>query len=282
MTEAWEGDRAERWVRMAAGLERQLAPVSDLLFRTVALAPGERVLDVGCGTGPTTRTAAVHVGGGGSVTGIDLVDTMIAAAREEPLPKGGDVAPIQWVAADVTTWDGAESAFDAVISRFGVMFFDDPSAAFANMARVATPGGRLHLAMWADRRRSEIFEVPLRAAIRIITDELGAAPDVPPPDAGPFSLGRPDDVVPLLESAGWVDVVWQPEPVELAIGGGLSPADAAAGSLDLGPVRIVTAELDDALRLKVRDGIADEYAHHIRNGDVVLGGSVIIVSARRA
>src|SRR5262245_38950827 len=158
--DAWPDDRAERWVRMADRLERQLAPVGDRLFRAAELERGERVLDVGCGTGPTTRRAAALVGRDGSVTGVDISPEMLAAARRaEAL--GEDAAPIQWVVADAANWDPGPARFDVVISECGVMFFSDPSVAFANLARVTHEDGRFCAAAWAERTRSPLFELPL-------------------------------------------------------------------------------------------------------------------------
>ena len=162
--EVWPGDRAERWVRLADRLERQLAPVTDLLLAAAELRPGERVLDVGCGTGPTTRRAAAAVGPQGAVTGLDVSPEMIAAARERDTPHGG--ASIRWVEADAVTWDAGGGQFDVVISQFGVMFFADPAAAFANFARMTAPGGRLHIAVWAERSQSPIFDLPLSTRAR--------------------------------------------------------------------------------------------------------------------
>jgi SAM-dependent methyltransferase len=275
----WAGDRAERWVRMSAQLERQLAPVSDLLFAAAGLRPGERVLDVGCGTGPTTRAAASLVGPTGAVTGVDISAQMLDAARA--VDAGAGSAPIEWVEADVTSWDPGPEPYDVVLSRFGVMFFADPAAAFANLARATAPGGRLCAAVWADRARSPLFSLPLS----VVLDELrrwDLDTEVPPPDDGPFSLGDEGALRALLGGAGWQEVAVEPRPLRLRTGGGLPPAEAARASLEFGPTRIVTAGLDEDRRSRVVDAIAAAYADHLdEHGDVVLDATPVIVTARR-
>jgi SAM-dependent methyltransferase len=277
--DAWEGDRVARWLRMAEGLERQLAPVSDVLFRAAALQPGERVIDVGCGTGPTTRRAAQEVGPTGLVAGLDISGDMLAAAASVPVGPGA--APIEWVEGDVATADVGLPEADAVISRFGIMFFAHPVHAFERLA-AAAPGGRLAVAVWAHRERSALFEVPLRAALDEL-DRLGVEAAHPPRDGGPFSLGDEDEVRALLEAAGWTGVTWEPHGLRLLHGGGVGPREAAVASLDFGPTRFVTADLDDADREAVREAIERTLADHLDgSGQVVLGGEVIVVTARSA
>lgn len=277
--EEWPGDRAERWVRMADRLERQLIPASDLLFAAADLQPGERVLDVGCGTGPTTRRAASLVGRQGSVTGLDISPEMLeaAAARVEP---DADGASIQWVQADATTWDPEGASFDVVISQFGVMFFSDPAAAFANLARMTRPGGRLHVAAWAERSKSPIFDLPLTTALAELA--RGSIPvEVPAPDAGPYSLSDADKVTTMLGGAGWADVRWQEHELRLSLGGGAPPAEAAEGALEFGPTRIVMTGVDPAVRRTVAAAIARAFEDHVENGEVVLLATPVIISARR-
>ncbi|MFI5044430.1 MAG: class I SAM-dependent methyltransferase, partial [Acidimicrobiales bacterium] len=204
-TENWAGDRASRWVAMADDLEVQLAPVSELLLAAADLGPGERVLDVGCGTGPTTRRAAELVAPDGRVVGADVSDEMIAAASAR---SGEGGVAIDWVVADAAIWR-PDDPFDVVISRFGVMFFDDPSAAFANLARGTVPGGRLCVAVWSRRVDSDMFDLPLTVALAAL-EEAGIAVDPPPDGYGPFSLADPDAVVSMLEAAGWRDAAWTP------------------------------------------------------------------------
>jgi len=135
----WNEDRAAWWLANADARERQLQPVSDALFERASLQPGERVLDVGVGSGPTTGQAWEAVRPDGSVTGIDIAAPMINAARQRV------AAPeIEWIVGDAAAYDFPPKTYDAVISRFGVMFFVDPPAAFRNLCQATRPGGRLN------------------------------------------------------------------------------------------------------------------------------------------
>ena len=277
--DAWSGPRVARWLKMADGLERQLAPVAGLLAQAAALEPGERVLDVGCGVGPTTRDAAGAVGPSGSVTGLDLSAEMIAAAEDHPVATGS--APIRWVAADATVWDEPDGSFDAVISRFGVMFFEDPLAAFTNLARVSVPGGRLHVAVWAHRSRCELFDLPLTAVLAYRASAGLAEPPVPGPDEGPFSLSDDDVVAALVSSSGWRDPMVERHRVDFRLGGGLDADHAGRSALDLGPSRAVTADLDETQRSAASAAVTEALVGHVHDGEVVLGGEILVVSAYR-
>lgn len=277
--DAWAGPRVDRWLHLADGLERQLAPVAEVLARTAALQPGERVLDVGCGVGPTTREAANAVGPAGSVTGIDVSAEMLAAAAERPLP--AESATITWVTADATSWDAPDDSFDVVISRFGVMFFADPQKAFTNLARVAAPGGRLHVAVWADRTRCDLFEVPLAAVLdHRRRAGLPAVAELPP-DAGPFSLSDPEAVRAMLCASGWRDPLVEHHRLALRVGGGLDAEAAARSTLDLGPARAASADLTDAERAAASAAVTAAFRDHVQDDEVVLHGEILVVSAYR-
>ena len=277
--DAWSGPRVDRWLKLADGLERQLAPVAEVLANTAALRPGERVLDVGCGVGPTTRDAARAVGPTGSVTGIDVSSEMIAAAAARPVAAGS--APIRWVVTDATVWGAPADSFDAVISRFGVMFFDDPLQAFTNLGRVTAPGGRLHVAVWAHRSRCDLFEVPLAAVLAYRNAAGLPAVQVPPPDGGPFSLSDDDVAAALVASSGWRDPMVQRHRLSFRLGGGLDVERAALGALDLGPARATTVDLDDVQRIEASHAVAQVLHEHVQDGEVVLGGEILVVSAYR-
>lgn len=273
----WEGDRVSRWLAQAHGLDRQLTPVSDVLFAAAALASGERVLDVGCGHGPTTRRAASEVGPYGRITGLDISSDMVEAA--EGIESSSQAATIDWVAADVTGWE-APFAHDAVISRFGVMFFDDPVAAFSSIAAATAPGGRLCIAVWGPRQASELFEVPYRTAAATLT-ALGLAYEEAPTDRGPYSLCDRERTTALLEGSGWGDVGWAPHKLSLPAGGGMTAEAAGAVALDFGPARLITPEAP-TVRQQVIEAITDAYRDHLdADGHVVLGGQVVVVTAQK-
>lgn len=274
----WEGDRVQRWLRQSEALNEQLAPVTDLLFAAASLQAGERVLDVGCGHGPTTRLAAIEVGPTGAVTGIDVSADMIGAAAAVPVPDA--VAPVDWIVADVARWTPGAAGFDAVISRFGVMFFEEPVAAFTALADATRPDGRLCVAVWDRRDRSDLFQVPLDAALGALAAAGHTPPDLPV-DGGAFSLSDRDRATGLLEAAGWTDIGWDPRELLLRVAGGVPPADAARALLDLGPTRVVTPD-DPAIRTQVAAAIAATLADRVDDqGHVTLAAQVVIITAAR-
>lgn len=283
MSDLWDEDRVARWLDQAAALDLQLAPVTEGLFAAAGLGSGERVLDVGCGHGPTTRRAAAEVGASGAVTGVDVAEAMLQAGASVAPEEG--TAPIEWIHADVERWDPVaegRTGYDAVISRFGVMFFADPAAAFANLRAAARPGGRLAVATWAERTRCELFEVPLAVTVPILRAR-GIDFEVPPADAAAFSLGDAERITDLLGRAGWTDVDLREHRVEMAVYGGVGPAEAARAGLDLGPTRVIMSTQPEELRSEVAEAIANAYQDHIDQASHVrLGATFLVTTAATA
>jgi SAM-dependent methyltransferase len=279
-TEAWTAERATRWIAMTDAIDAQFTAVLDLLLAVAALRPGERVLDVGCGTGPSTRPAAALVGPHGSVVAADVSAEMIAAASARPV--AADAAPIEWVVADAQTWQTGGAPFDIVLSRFGVMFFDDAAAAFANLHAMTAPSGRLCVSVWAHRGESEMFDLLLSTTLASL-DEQGVVPgEVPAHDWGPFSLGDAPRVTAMLTSVGWRDVAWTPHRVDIPIGGGMPPAEAAPIVMQLGPTRMALMGADADVVGEVERRVTEVLRQHVDDaGNVVLGGQIGIITARR-
>jgi SAM-dependent methyltransferase len=196
----WNAERARFWLAHLAALEAPLIPVAAAIFSVVDLKPGERVLDVGCGAGVTTIEAADRVGPEGRVCGIDISPEMIEAARKR------SAAPnVEWVVADAVEYDLPMEGFDAIISRFGIMFFSNPERAFRRLHAACRPDGRMVASVWPHRDRAPYFALPYKILTSVL-DRRRARYTPIPTDQGPFSLGDEQQTIDLLLGAGWVDV----------------------------------------------------------------------------
>jgi len=199
MAELWNGPSGENWIRFDEHHNRGLRPWGEALLTAAAPAAGERVLDVGCGTGWTTRNAARAVGDG-HAWGADISQMLVTRAAATAEAEG--VRNVAFTVADAQIYPFEAGGLDLAISRFGVMFFADAVAAFANIGRALVPGGRLAFACWQEMAHNPWIGVPFRA----MTAEVGA-PEPPPPDApGPWSLAEPDRVRSVLGAAGFAGV----------------------------------------------------------------------------
>ncbi|HEY8545563.1 MAG TPA: class I SAM-dependent methyltransferase, partial [Acidimicrobiales bacterium] len=225
MKEGWNGEMGAQWVRRHDSYDRMLAPWAELLAATAAIRPGEHVLDVGCGNGITTREAARAAAPDGTVTGVDLSAPMLAHARTVAGQEG--LSNVELRQADAQTDDlapgGDRPGYDVVVSRFGVMFFDDPVAAFANIRKVTAPGGRLALVTWAPVQRQQwLLEMITAALQHVPPPELPTGPDQP----GMFGLSTTERIEAVLEGSGWSDVAVTEHPRPMVIGGGTTLDDA--------------------------------------------------------
>lgn len=230
MIRYWNEGAAPAWTTFDEALDAQLAPLGARARARANLRGGERVLDVGCGCGATTLELAEAVGPTGRVVAVDVSRPMLARA-EERARRSGLADRIEFRLEDAQTAALGPAAFDIVFSRFGVMFFADPVAAFTNLRRALSAGGRLAFVCWQPREKNPWMLAPALAAAKHIP-----FPTPPPPDApGPFAFGDPTRVRGILEAAGFADVVLDPvnEPMRLA---GDSVDEALALFLAVGPV----------------------------------------------
>jgi SAM-dependent methyltransferase len=196
----WNGPTARFWVDHDDRYDALLARHGEALLAAAAPEQGEHVLDVGCGCGSTTlRVAASVEPGGGTALGVDISRAMIDKARYRAADSG--TANVTFAVDDVQTAKLGRAVFDLAISRYGVMFFRDHTAAFANIRGAMRPGGRLAFVCWAERTRNENWTVSFDA----LAPHLDLAPPVARPD-GPFALADPSYVQAILGRAGWTDV----------------------------------------------------------------------------
>jgi SAM-dependent methyltransferase len=276
-TDAWRGKGSASWLEQADRLEAMLDPVLDPLFDAAALAPPEAVLDVGCGRGVTTRAAAAIVGTTGRVTAVDVAPDLIEAAAARAVPDGA--APIEWLVADAQRAPFADGSFDAVISRFGVMFFDDAVAAFANLRRAVRPGGRLAVCTWRPRDASPFQHAGYDAIVTALT---AAGYDIAAgdPTAGPYAFGVDSYVHEVLGAAGWHDIVLTPLEMPLYFAGPeTSPLDAVGVALGMHGTRAMLAPFDDRARDIAHDALLHAYERHHDGSGVRLDAAMVLITA---
>jgi SAM-dependent methyltransferase len=278
----WNEVAGAKWVANQDRLDRLMAPLTDALLQVAAPRPGERVLDVGTGCGDLALRVADLVGPDGHVLGVDISKPMLAhaEARRLLLPRGARAA-VDWQTADAMTHAFAPDA-DLLVSRFGVMFFEDPQRAFTNLRGAMRPGGRFAMLTW--RRREEVEW--MQAPIDWIASRLPVPDDVPG-EIGPFAFAEPGTTCGMLTGAGFTDVVATPVDRDLVIGaaGPLAANDPAAAIedamiilSDTGPAARQLREAEPDARGEALDCLRAGVARHVRGGRVVLRGACWIYS----
>jgi ubiquinone/menaquinone biosynthesis C-methylase UbiE len=267
--DAWNGDSGQRWVADADRRDEVLAPVAEALLAATSLQPGDRVLDVGCGCGVTSVAAADAVAPG-DVVGVDLSDPMLSVARS----RKGDRS-IEFVQADAQTHAFDRARFSIAISRFGTMFFDDPVAAFANIATAVESGGRLCIATWQSLDKNDWLSVPGTALLRYGELPPTATGDGP----GMFAQSEPTVIERVLTEAGWSGVHVEPITVTMRIGGDASDAiDYLAGT---GIARAMLDSIPAEQRDEAIAAATAALAPYTSGDGVRLAAGINVITARR-
>lgn len=270
--EHWNSaETAGRWVAHQEQHDRMLAPFASMVLAAADLRPGERVLDVGCGCGTTTLAAARAVAPGQAV-GMDLSAPMVARARAAAEQAG--LTNVSFDCGDVQVCHLGRD-FDAVMSRFGVMFFDDPVAAFANIRSATRSAGRLTFACWQTLSANEWLTVPVAAmAGHLPMADLGE-PGAP----GMFSLDQPDRIRRVLTDAGWHDIAISSHEVPILVGGGdLGEAVDFVKNGSIG--RKMLEGGDEEAQAQAVAAVRDVLAGRSSEQGVSLGAAVWVVQAR--
>jgi SAM-dependent methyltransferase len=271
----WNEKAGASWVARQALLDEQIAPLGLAAMERAKVASGERVLDVGCGCGQTTLELAARVGPRGSVTGIDISTPMLERARERARER--NLTRIRFLNADAQSEPLGAAAYDLVFSRFGVMFFADPTLAFANLRASLAPGGRVAFVCWQELARNPWVSVALRAAAQQIQLPAPPAPGAP----GPFAFAAPERVCGILEGAGFRGVAIEPLQGEMVVGGAQAPLEQAVETmLQLGPLGRVLREAPADVVARAAAAVREALAPHATPEGVILGYSAWIVGAR--
>jgi SAM-dependent methyltransferase len=269
----WAAARGEKWAGQLHGLEATLRPIDEPLIEALDLAAACRVADVGCGGGATSREVRRRMARGGAVHGFDLSPVLVDVARS----RIGTGEGIAFEVADMSTAGPPDDRYDRLVSRFGVMFFEDAPAAFANLRRWLVPGGRFAFAVWG----------PLADNVWMTTirDVVGGIVDLPPIDPrapGPFRYGHVATLLAQLQGAGFSSLDVADWRGTLPIGGTLTALEASHFALASFSsfAELLSAAGDDALGLAQRK-LRDRFVPYEHDGAVRMDARVHVVTGQR-
>jgi SAM-dependent methyltransferase len=273
--EDWAGEMGERWLANLDRFESMIAAAGDALIARADFKRGERVIDIGCGGGASTRAIAALIAPNGVVQGLDIAPVLVAEATRRARAAG--LANAAFSVGDAATTTPPGAPYDRLFSRFGSMFFTDPPSAFRNLGRMVRPGGRIDLGVWSPAKGNP-FTSGLMGVLRKHIEVPTPAPGTP----GPFSLDEPDRVRTLLEGAGFADVDFYFWQGQLLVGG--AEADAATAArfvLEAMSFGRLLAEHPQPVRTAVEAGLRELFVPHQTASGVAMRGNAWFVSARR-
>jgi len=269
----WNETAAPKWIQYQTVLDTQLEGLGRMTMDRARLASGEHVLDVGCGCGATSRALATRVGASGSVHGVDISTPMLE--RAGALAREAGHANVRFTNADAQTHRFEPAGADVLFSRFGVMFFADPPAAFRNLRDALRPGGRLAFVCWRPLAENPWLLVPLGAAAQHMQLPPPPAPGAP----GPFAFADPERVRGILDQAGFTRIKLDPVNDTLTVGGG--GLDEAVHFLleGVGPTSAALREADPAVRPRVFAAVKEALAPFVTREGVRMPAAAWIVTA---
>lgn len=272
-TADWAAARGDKWSARLGPLEATLAPVDGPLIDALELTAAARIAEVGCGGGGTALELLRRAPAGSIVHAFDVSPRLIARARERARP---DEGALVFTVADVATTT-PELAYDRLVSRFGVMFFDDPPAAFTNLAGWLAPGGRFAFAVWGPPADN-----PWMTRVRDVVARFIELPRADPSAPGPFRYADTGRLLPLLERAGLADLAAWDWRGTLPIGGGLAPAAAADFALaSFSSFAEQLAEAGEDTLREARRAVTACFADHLQGGAIRMDACVRIVAGAR-
>lgn len=253
-----------------------MAVFGQTAIEAAAPVTGERVLDVGCGAGASSLHLAARIGAGGHVLGVDISEPLIGRARA----LAPQETPVLFQVADASSAELPEAAFDILFSRFGVMFFDDPTAAFAHMRRALKPGARVAFVCWRGMAENDWVRLPMGALKGILRPTAPPDPEAP----GPFSFGDQGRVARILTAAGFTDVAIAPFDASIPFGKGetrdAALDDAVKMTLEVGPLARALADQPDDIRARASAAVRATFADCPGERSVMIDGAAWIVTAR--
>jgi SAM-dependent methyltransferase len=272
----WNGDAGRKWAERDSQMASMLAPIAEALMDHARVDGARAVLDVGCGGGSETLMLAQRLGPDACILGVDVSEPMLEVAKQHLESVGEIGRGVGFLQADASSHDFAEQQFDLLFSRFGVMFFDQPTAAFAKLRSAMLPEGRLAFACWQALASNPWTALPLKAALTVLPPPPKPEPRAP----GPFAFADPDYVTGLLSDAGWQDISITPHAVTMRWDGSAGFENTVRELVNTGPVGRLLADVDRPTRDAVHAAAADVLKTHFKDDALALPGAVWLVTAK--
>jgi SAM-dependent methyltransferase len=270
----WAAARGEKWLARLTGMEAMLAPVNEPLIRALQLDAPYRIADIGCGGGGTSLEILRQAPEGSVVHGFDISPVLIEAARLRNIPEKRAIA---FEIANMASAAPPASPYDRLVSRFGIMFFDDPAAAFANLFRWLAPGGRFAFAAWGPLPQN-----PWMTSVRDVATKIIDVPKTDPEAPGPFRYAQPDKFFSVLDQAGFRELKVDDWQGSLPIGGGLPAAEAANFALgSFSSCGELLAEAGEDALSQARESLTALYSRMQPEGAVSMGACVHVFTGTR-
>jgi SAM-dependent methyltransferase len=263
----WNGAAGDQWADNQAGFDAMVRRLTGRLLDAAAVAPGDVVVDLGCGAGDTSRLAAAR---GGRVLGVDLSARLVARARE----LAGGTPDLEFVTGDAQTYPFPRGGVDVMLSRFGAVDFVDPAAAYRNFRDALRPGGRLALLAWHDAAANEILTVPFGILATEVPELAGRLPA----EIGPFTRRDPAALRSLLTDAGLTDA--RVEEVREPLWLGDTADDAVAWLTTSGPARQLLATVDADVRTRAWAAVREALDDRRATDGIWLGSATWLITAR--
>lgn len=265
----WNGSAGRAWIDAQAVLDQVFKPFETLLVEAAVEGSYRHVVDVGCGTGGTTVAIARQLGERGDCLGIDISAPMIAAARARA---ERDNVPARFACANAQVYAFEPASVDLIVSRFGVMFFDDPIAAFANLRRAAADGAELRCIAWRGAADNPFMTTAERAAAPLLPNLPVRKAD----EAGQFAFANRQRVAAIVERSGWSDVEIRALDVPCA----LPARELLTYITRLGPVGLLLQEADEQTRARVIDAVRPAFQQWVQDDEVRFTAACWLVRAR--
>jgi ubiquinone/menaquinone biosynthesis C-methylase UbiE len=270
----WNSAHTRPWADEYEAIDRLFAGLTRVALDHAAPKLGERVIDIGCGSGTTVLELAARVGPSGYVLGADVSKLSVAKARERIAAASVHQAEI--MLCDVSTHIFPANSFDLVFSRFGVMFFADPVATFANIRKAMKSDGRLALAVFRTPQENKWATAALAAVRHLLPPITPPGPEEP----GEFSWADAARVHRILETAGFEDISLMPHDPAMPLAGGGGAAEAASFTFRVGPVVRAMSDASEQQKKEVRSVLEAFFTSHEGPQGVVLPGAIWVVTAR--